>query len=332
MTAQNPVIMARDLHKYYPAKTLSILDRRREDVRAIDGVDLRLEVNEVVALVGESGCGKTTLALMLLGLEQPTSGGVTISGVEISSLKPREMRKLRRHIQMIFQDPYEALNPSMKIGDIVAEPLKVHRILNTRQQRAERARLVLEDAGLKPAASFANRYPRQLSGGQRQRVAIAAALVLEPQILIADEPTAMLDVSIQAEIMNLLLRQRQDRQMSILLITHNLGTVGLLADRIAVMYLGRIVEKGPTTAILHNPQHPYTQALLSISPVTNPRQRRKRTILQGETPSPIKLPTGCRFHTRCPVARSECRQIDPVLEDVQGTHKVACLVASGRIP
>ena len=221
--AQGPIIDVRDLRKYFPINPTSLLDRRQEVVRAVDGVDLQLGVKEVLALVGESGCGKSTLALTIMGLEQPTTGSVMISGDEIGSLNGKEIRKLRQHIQIIFQDPYESLNPVMKIGDIVAEPLKVHRMLNNGKERVQRVLQALEEAGLKPAANFIERYPRQLSGGQRQRVIIAAALVLEPQVLVADEPVSMLDVSIQAEILNLLLALRQNRGMSILLITPRSG-------------------------------------------------------------------------------------------------------------
>jgi oligopeptide/dipeptide ABC transporter ATP-binding protein len=329
--APRPVIEVSDLRKYFPVSPTSLLDRQEKQVHAVDGVDLVVGPGEVLALVGESGCGKSTLALTLMGLEPMTTGSVKITGDEIGTMKGKEMRALRQHIQMIFQDPYESLNPVMKIGDIVAEPLKVHGLAKNKEERRERVFQAMEDAGLKPAGNFAGRYPHQLSGGQRQRVAIAAALVLEPQVLLADEPVSMLDVSIRAEILNLLLALRQKRGISILLITHDLGTVGYVADRIAVMYLGRIVEVGPTLQILKNPQHPYTKALLSVSPVPNPRQRRERIILQGETPNPIDLPGGCRFHPRCPITRPECSQIDPVLEMVPAGHEVACLVVNGQV-
>jgi peptide/nickel transport system ATP-binding protein len=256
-----------------------------------------------------------------MGLEPMTTGSVKIAGDEIGTMKGKDMRALRQHIQMIFQDPYESLNPVMKIGEIVAEPLKVHGLGKNKTEQRERVLRALEDSGLKPASNFVDRYPHQLSGGQRQRVAIASALVLKPQVLLADEPVSMLDVSIRAEILNLLLALRQQQGISVLLITHDLGTVGYVADRIAVMYLGRIVELGETQEVLHNPQHPYTKALLSVSPVPNPRLRRERMILQGET----------RVHPRCPIARPECSQMDPVLSEVSEQHEVACLVASGQV-
>lgn len=323
-----PVIEVSNLRKYFPVSPTSLMDRQEKHVHAVDGVDLEVGAGEVLALVGESGCGKSTLALTLMGLEQPTTGSVRIAGDEIGHLSGKQMRALRQHIQMIFQDPYESLNPVMKIGDIVAEPLKVHGLAREKDVQRQRVFQALEDSGLKPADNFADRYPHQLSGGQRQRVAIAAALVLEPKVLLADEPVSMLDVSIRAEILNLLLALRQEHGISILLITHDLGTVGYVADRIAVMYLGRIVEIGPTLQILQNPRHPYTRALLSVSPVPNPRQRRERIILQGETPNPIDLPPGCRFHPRCPIALPKCSQVDPRLEMVPAGHQVACLVVS----
>jgi oligopeptide/dipeptide ABC transporter ATP-binding protein len=232
---------------------------------------------------------------------------------------------------MIFQDPYESLNPMMTIGDIVAEPLVVHKLARDKKEREALVIRALEDAGLKPADNFIHRLPHELSGGQRQRVVIAGALVLEPDVLLADEPVSMLDVSIRAEILNLLVELRQSRGISILLITHDLGTVGYIADRIAVMYLGRIVEHGPSLQILQNPQHPYTKALLSVVPVPNPRQRRQRIILQGETPNPINLPSGCRFHPRCPIAQPHCREIDPQLRLIPAGHEVACLEVEPKV-
>jgi oligopeptide/dipeptide ABC transporter ATP-binding protein len=241
---------------------------------------------------------------------------------------------MRQHIQMIFQDPYESLNPTQTIGEIVAEPLLVHRLVTEPGARNQRVIAALEDAGLKPAGEYLHRFPHQLSGGQRQRVVIASALVLEPALLLADEPVSMLDVSIRAEILNLLGELREKRQISVIFITHDLGTVGYVADRAAVMYLGRIVEIGATRQVLENPQHPYTKALLSVVPVPNPRLRRQRIILQGETPNPIHIPAGCRFHPRCPVATSACRERDPDFIQLgkqqvgqpAADHQAACLL------
>ena len=227
---------------------------------------------------------------------------------------------------MVFQDPYESLNPTQTIEEIVNEPLLVHGIANNKSERDQRVKKAMEDSGLKPAEVYLRRYPHELSGGQRQRVVIAAALVLEPEILLADEPVSMLDVSIRAEIINLLAELRISRQIAVIFITHDLGSVGFFADRVAVMYLGRIVEIGTMLEVLEKPQHPYTKALLSVIPVPNPRLRHDRTILQGETPNPIDLPTGCRFHPRCPVAIAACKVSDPPFVNFSKTHQAACLL------
>jgi oligopeptide/dipeptide ABC transporter ATP-binding protein len=231
---------------------------------------------------------------------------------------------------MIFQDPYEALNPTQSIEAIITEPLIVHGMAKDKDDRRRLAIRALEDSGLKPAETYLERFPHQLSGGQRQRVVIAGALVLEPRLLIADEPVSMLDVSIRAEIINLLAELRQSRQISVIFITHDLGTVGYFADRVAVMYLGRIVEIGPTREILSNAAHPYTKALLSVIPVPNPRMRKQRIILQGETPNPVDIPTGCRFHPRCPLAIDECKASDPPVVEIVPGHTAACLMANAR--
>ncbi|MEW6400896.1 MAG: ABC transporter ATP-binding protein [Chloroflexota bacterium] len=325
---QDYFLEVQGLKKYFAAGKPNIFRRATEHVHAVDGVDLRLKRGEVVAMVGESGCGKSTLALTLMGLEEPTAGKITFESKDITHSSEHDRKILRQRIQMVFQDPYESLNPTQTIEEIVGEPLDVHGLVHAKAEREARIVKALEDAGLKPATTYMPRYPHQLSGGQRQRVVIAGALVLEPHLLIADEPVSMLDVSIRAEILNLLADLRKTRHISIILITHDLGTCGYFADRIAVMYLGRIVEIGPTHQILSNPQHPYTKALLSVIPVPNPRLRRQRLILQGETPNPIHLPSGCRFHPRCPVAFEACKSNDPEYVTISRDHLAACLLAN----
>ena len=321
-----PLIEVRNLRKLFPKGKSGLLRRTEQMVHAVDGVTFDVGKGEILALVGESGCGKSTLALTLVGLEQPSSGQIRFDGQDVTALDRDGLKALRRQIQMIFQDPYESLNPMMTIGEIVAEPLVVHKLVPDRLEREARVRQALEDAGLKPAETYVHRRPHELSGGQRQRVVIAGALVLEPSVLLADEPVSMLDVSIRAEILNLLADLRATRNISILFITHDLSTVAYFADRIAVMYLGRIVEVGKTADVLKNPQHPYTRALLSVVPVPNPRLRKERIILQGETPDPVVLPTGCRFHPRCPVAEARCAEVDPVYIRIEEGHHAACLL------
>jgi oligopeptide/dipeptide ABC transporter ATP-binding protein len=316
----------RGLKKYFDVGRASLFSRNSRELHAVDGVDLILRRSEVLALVGESGCGKSTLALLLMGLEDATEGMVMYEGREITHLNDHQRKDLRRKIQMVFQDPYESLNPTQTIEEIITEPLLVHGISNNRTERGERVKKALEDAGLKPAEIYLGRFPHELSGGQRQRVVIAAALVLEPEIILADEPVSMLDVSIRAEIINLLAELRITRQIAVIFITHDLGSVGFFADRVAVMYLGRIVEIGTMLEVLENPQHPYTKALISVIPVPNPRLRRERIILQGETPNPIDIPSGCRFHPRCPVAIEACKASDPPMVTLSKTHQSACLL------
>jgi oligopeptide/dipeptide ABC transporter ATP-binding protein len=328
----------------------TLMNRPAEAVHAVDGISFELQRGEIMALVGESGCGKTTTALTLMGLLEADEGTIRFNGEDVTHLGKRgeapratiaalerqsfrrepsfqptlTMKGLRRQVQMVFQDPYESLNPRATVYETVAEPLEVHGLAGTREQLLERVRHALEDAGLNPAEDYLWRRPHELSGGQRQRVVIAGALVLEPILLIADEPVSMLDVSIRAEILNLLDELRTQRGISVLCITHDLGTAAYFTDRIAVMYLGRIVESGLTRTVLANPLHPYTRALLSVIPVPNPRLRRKRTILTGETPNPVHLPSGCRFHPRCPIAKSLCAEVDPEWREVSPGHWAAC--------
>lgn len=324
--SQEIILEVQGLKKYFAAGRPGLFSRHTPQVHAVDGVSLDLHKSEVVALVGESGCGKSTLSLLLMGLEEPTEGQITLEGRDITHLNDVQRKGLRRKIQMVFQDPYESLNPTQTIEEIVAEPLHVHGLAHNKKETNEKVRKAMEDAGLKPAEVYLKRHPHELSGGQRQRVVIASALVLEPEIILADEPVSMLDVSIRAEIINLLAELRITRQIAVIFITHDLGSVGFFADRVAVMYLGRIVEIGTMLDVLERPQHPYTKALISVIPVPNPRLRHERIILKGESPNPINLPTGCRFHPRCPVAIPACKASDPILMKVTKTHQAACIL------
>src|SRR5512134_310056 len=330
--SEDIILEVKNLKKYFQAGRPGWFSRQDNLVHAVDNVDLQLHRGEVIALVGESGCGKSTLSLTLMGLEEATEGNIIFEGVDITHASNRTRKEFRQRIQMVFQDPYESLNPTQTIEEIVTEPLVVHGITPKHAERRQRVKRALEDSGLKPADDYLHRFPHQLSGRQHQRVVIAGALVLEPHLLLADEPVSMLDVSIRAEIINLLADLRRSRGISVIFITHDLGTVGYFADRVAVMYLGRIVEIGTMTDVLKNPQHPYTKALLSVIPVPNPRLRKKHVILQGETPNPIDLPPGCRFHPRCPVAVESCKLTDPQLISLSGTHQAACLLLNGMSP
>ncbi|OQX56757.1 oligopeptide ABC transporter ATP-binding protein [candidate division KSB1 bacterium 4484_219] len=328
------VLDVKNLRKLYPVPRGWLGTLRREPrkfVHAVDGISFSLNQGEILALVGESGSGKTTTGLCTLGLVEPTEGKIMLQGSNVIEMVHSSHRKeLRRKAQMIFQDPYESLNPRQTVYQTVVEPLKVHHLTENQSERRKRVIAVLDDVGLKPPTSYLQRYPQELSGGQRQRVVIASAVIMNPLFLVADEPASMLDVSIRAEILNLLLNLRDEYKIAMLYITHDLASAAYLADQVAVMYLGVIVEKGPVQEVLNNPQHPYTRVLMSVIPSPNPKRRKNRTVLQGESPNPIDLPTGCRFHPRCPVAIPSCARIEPKLKNVGKDHQVACLLTEHK--
>lgn len=306
------------------------LRRARDVTRAVDGVSLAVKSGQLVALVGESGCGKTTVAQSVMRMVPTSSGSIRFQGTELTALSSRELRPIRRDIQLIYQDPYDALDTRFRVRQTVAEPLQIHHA--PRAERDGRVADALAAAGLTPPSLYLDRFPHELSGGQRQRVAIAAALILRPKLLIADEPVSMLDVSIRAGILNLFEQLRRDG-LGILMITHDLSTAAQYADHIAVMYLGRIVEEGPALEVINNPQHPYTQALISVAPNRDPRQRRERQVLRGELPNALAIPSGCRFHARCPAKIECCESIDPSLWDAgtASSHRAACVHVSQAV-
>jgi len=320
-----PLLQVRDLRKHFAVRR-GIFSRVAGAVRAVDGVSLSVGAGETLGLVGESGCGKTTAARAILRLVEPTSGSVRYDGVELTTLAPRAMRAMRRHMQIVFQDPYSSLNPRMTAGAMIGEAIRIHRLARGPAVR-ERVAELLSSVGLSPG--HADRYPHEFSGGQRQRIGIARALAVQPRLLILDEPVSALDVSIQAQIVNLLQDLQARLGLSYLFVAHDLSVVEHISDRVAVMYLGRIVESAPRDLLYGSPRHPYTQSLLAAAPVPDPSRRPVRHVLQGDVPSPAHPPSGCHFHPRCPLAArlpdpSRCRGESPALRELAPGQQVAC--------
>ena len=316
----DPLIEVTDLRKFYPVRK-GILGRTVGQVHAVDGISFSIGIGETLGLVGESGCGKSTVGRAVLRLIEPTSGAIKVRGQDITHLPKAAMRPLRRQMQIVFQDPFSSLNPRIRAGEIVGEPLKVHGV-GDKVERAERVAQLFARVGLRPQQM--RNYPHQFSGGQRQRVSIARALALDPGFIVADEPVSALDVSIQAQVINLLMDLQRDAKLSYLLISHNLAVVEHIAHRVAVMYLGRIVEYADKATLFAAPLHPYTEALLAAVPIPDPALKRQKQHVGGDVPSPINPPTGCHFHPRCRYAEARCRVDTPLLREVAPGHMVAC--------
>jgi peptide/nickel transport system ATP-binding protein len=320
MTDSPPLLAVRGLKKHYPVKK-GVFGRTAGWVYAVDGVSFDIQAGETLGLVGESGCGKSTAGKTILRLIEPTSGSIRLEGTPIETLSRAEMRPYRREMQVVFQDPYSSLNPRLRVGDIVGEPLKNFGV-GAAAGRKERVASLLGKVGLRPEAM--RRYPHEFSGGQRQRIGIARALALNPKLMVLDEPVSALDVSVQAQVINLLRDLQREFRLSYLFVAHDLAVVEHISHRIAVMYLGKIVELTDKRSLFSNPLHPYTEALLSAVPLPDPDAARSRIILKGDVPSPIHPPPGCRFHTRCPYAFDRCRVEEPAMLEVRPGHEVAC--------
>src|SRR6266581_5100275 len=325
--AQDSVVEVRNLKKYFPIKRgffSSVISGENLFVKAVDDVSFYVRKGEVFGLAGESGSGKTTTGRLMLRLTDVTDGKVLFKGRDITKIGSKELKPLRREMQIIFQDPYESLDPRMTIKEIVAEPHRIQHLTKTEEEVEERVKKILTEVEIFPPEEFMWRYPHELSGGQRQRVAVARAFIVDPEFVVADEPVSMLDVSIRASVLNVMLELVQKHQVSFIYITHDLALAKHVCDRLAVMYLGKIVEMGPTQRVIDNPLHPYTQALIAAIPVPDPNYKRGDLPISGEIPSPLNPPLACRFNTRCPYAFSECTELEPPLIEVEPGHFVAC--------
>ena len=318
---QGTLLEVKNLKKYFPIRG-GIFSRVVANVKAVEDVSFAVKRGEVVGLVGESGSGKTTVGRTILRLIEPTAGEVWFDGVDITKVNKATMREYRKRMQIIFQDPFASLNPRMSVGDIIGEAMTIHNLARGRE-REQRVASLLERVGLSP--NHMRRYPHEFSGGQRQRIGIARALAVDPEFIVADEPVSALDVSIQAQVVNLLLDLKEELGLTLLFIAHDLGVVEYISDHVVVMYLGRIMEIAPSRELYANPVHPYTEALLSAVPIPDPTVKRERIILQGDIPSPINPPSGCVFRTRCPIATKECAEVVPPLEEIAPGHFKACI-------
>ncbi len=321
--SKSDLLVVKNLKKYFPVRS-GVMQKVTNHVKAVDDVSFTVQQGETLGMVGESGCGKTTIGRAILRLVEPTAGEVAFEGKDVVKMTDRELKPLRRDMQIIFQDPYASLNPRMPIGESVMEGLHIHKI-GTPQERWEMAINMLKKVGLEEY--HARRYPHEFSGGQRQRIGIARALALKPKFIVCDEPVSALDVSIQSQVLNILKDLQAEFGLTYLFIAHNLSVVEHISDRVAVMYLGKMVELTDRDSLYKEPLHPYTQALLSAIPVSHPSEKRSRTILKGDVPSPLNPPTGCRFHTRCPIAIEKCSQEEPEFREVRTGHYVACWLA-----
>jgi len=325
------IVDVEHLKKYFPVQKSffeKLFTRTSSYVKAVDDVSFSINEGEVFTLAGESGCGKTTTGMILAMLINPSGGKILFDGTEITGLRSEELRLLRRRIQIVFQDPYASLNPRMRIGEAVGHPLEIHG-LATGVDKKNRVLEILEKVGLTPPERFVDLYPHELSGGQRQRVAIARSIILRPEFIVADEPVSMLDVSIRTVLIDLMMELRKEFGLTYLFITHDLAVAKYISDRIAIMYLGKIVETGDKEEVFSNPLHPYTKALLSAVPVPDPERKRETVELKGEVPSAIQVPAGCRFHPRCPYAFAKCSEVEPQLIEIEENHCAACHLVKG---